>query len=71
MLAPAVREAVEKLPSIQRIVVQGIFFERRSAQSVADQLGAHVAFVRRILAVALTTLRKEMGSIEESNGRPQ
>jgi DNA-directed RNA polymerase specialized sigma24 family protein len=70
-LAPAVRNAVEKLPSIQRFVVYCVFFDGGSQQSVAAQLGADIAFVRRILRVALSTLRTELGTLDELEGRAQ
>src|SRR5690242_20380492 len=38
-LAPYIRDAVEALPPIQRIVVEAVFFDRQSEGAVAERIG--------------------------------
>ena len=71
---PRMRAAVDRLPPIQRIVVEGLFFDGNAESEMASRLGADVAFIRRLLSVGLDALRKEIGRLRDAaddDGRAQ
>lgn len=69
---PRMRAAVERLPTIQRIVVEGLFFDGVSESEMVRRLGADARFVRRLLSLGLAALRREIGVLqnaEDADGR--
>lgn len=60
-LSVQIREVVDRLPKVQRAVVNAVFYERLKKRVVARQLGMYPLAVDRALERALRTIREELG----------
>lgn len=59
-LCPALPAAIARLPKQQRLVVQGRFYEGRSCEDLAQELGTKPAAVLALLARAVNRLRDDL-----------
>lgn len=65
-----VREALEKLDPLERLVIQGLYFSGESVQAVARKLGYSRVQVSRIQKQAFSKLRSQASTSGIQNGQP-
>ena len=63
-----VRTAVERLPPRLRQVIEGVYFEGRQMQTIAEELGVTPSRVSQLCAEALLRLRRSLALIDQDLG---
>jgi RNA polymerase sigma-70 factor (ECF subfamily) len=61
LMSRELQKVVNGLPTAQRVVVQGVYFQELSQEQLAKQLGVPIGTIKSRLRLALEKIRQQMG----------